>query len=40
MDREQRIDMTFCLELQQSAKETREILNSVYGDAAVTMKTA
>ena len=31
--------MKFCFKLQKSAKETREILKLVYGDAAVTMKT-
>jgi len=39
MDHEQRINMKFCFKLQKSAKETREMLKFVYGDAAVTMKT-
>ena len=40
MDHEQRINMEFCLKLQnKSAKETHEMLKLVYGDAAVTMKT-
>ena len=39
MDHEQRIYMKFCFKLQKSAKQTREMLKLVYGDAAVTMKT-
>jgi len=39
MDHEQCINMKFCFKLQKSAKETREMLKLVYGDAAVTMKT-
>jgi len=39
MDHEQRINMKFCFKLQESAKETYEMLKLVYGDAAVTMKT-
>ena len=31
--------MKFCFKLQKRAKETRELLKLVYGDAAVTMKT-
>jgi len=31
--------MKFCFKLQNSAKETHEMLKLVYGDAAVTMKT-
>ena len=38
MDHEQRINMKFCFKLQKCAKETRETLKLVYGDAAVTMK--
>jgi len=30
--------MKFCFKLQKRAKETRELLKLVYGDAAVTMK--
>jgi hypothetical protein len=39
MDHEQRIKMKNCFKLQESAKETREMLKLVYGDAAGTMKT-
>jgi len=38
MDHEQRINMKFGFKLQNSAKETHEMLKLVYGDAAVTMK--
>jgi len=31
--------MKFCFKLQKSAKETHEMLQLVYGDAAVIMKT-
>jgi len=39
MDHEQSINMKFCFKLQKNAKETHEMLQLVYGDAAVTMKT-
>ena len=39
MDFEQHINMKFCFKLQKSAKETHKMLELVYGDAAVTMKT-
>ena len=39
MDHKQRINMKFCFKLQNSAKETHEMLKLVYGDAAVSMKT-
>jgi len=39
MDHERSINMKFCFKLQNSAKETREMLKLAYGDAAVTMKT-
>ena len=39
MIQELRINIKFCFKLQKSAKETHEMLKSVYGDAAVTMKT-
>jgi hypothetical protein len=39
MDHEQRVNMKFCFKLHKSAKETQEMLKSVYGDAAVTVKT-
>jgi hypothetical protein len=38
-DREQRVNMKFCLKLGKSASETQEMLVEVYGDAAVTRKT-
>jgi len=39
MDHEQDINMKFCFKLQNSDKETHEILTLFYGDAAVTMET-
>jgi len=38
MDHEQRINIKFCFKVQTSAKETHEILNLYYGDAAFATK--
>jgi hypothetical protein len=38
MDHEKRINMKYCKKKKKSAKETREMLKLVYGDAAGTMK--
>lgn len=39
MEFEQRVNIKFCFKLQKTAKETHEILKTVYGENVVTLKT-